>query len=66
MDCQIVLAGGFNQYITTELKIGRSGKDDLTIVAALNDVLWLAWDDVAGKARQVIFLSTGNHALSPA
>ena len=59
-----MLVGGLNQRISKELKIRPSGKDDLAIVAALNDVLWLAWDDVAGKACHEIFPSTANHVLS--
>jgi hypothetical protein len=45
-----VLACGFDQGITKELVIGVRGKYDLPVVAALDDVLGLTRNDVAGKA----------------
>jgi len=40
----------FDQGIPKELVIRFSGKDHLTVIAALDDVLRLAGDDVARKA----------------
>ena len=64
MDCQTELADCLNQRITKELKVGLRGKDDLAIVAAQNDVLWLAWDHIAGKACHETFPSAANPVLS--
>jgi len=38
------------------LKISAIGKDSLAIVATLDDVLWLAGDDEAGKACHEVYV----------
>lgn len=47
---QFVLFRSFNQRIAQELVIRLGGKDDLPVIAALDDVLRLARDDVAGES----------------
>jgi len=63
MDWQTELADCLNQHITKELNVGLSGKDDLAVVAAQNDVLWMDWDDIAGKACHETFPSAANPVL---
>ena len=43
-------SGGFDDGITEELVIGLGSKDNLPVIAALDDVLRLAGDNVAGEA----------------
>ena len=50
MDRQTMLRCRFHQGIAKKLIICISGKDHLPVVATLDNVLWLARDDVAGKA----------------
>jgi hypothetical protein len=47
---QAMFAGRTHKGIAEELVIRIGGEDDLPIIAALDDVLGLAWHDVAGKA----------------
>jgi len=47
---QTMLRCRFNQGIAKKLIIRIGGKDHLPVVATLDNVLWLARDDVAGKA----------------
>ena len=47
---QFVLFRSSNQRIAQELVTRLGGKDDLPVIAALDDVLRLARNDVAGKS----------------
>ena len=45
-----ILLRRFDQGITKEPIVGLGAKNGLTVIAALNDVLRLTGNDVAGKA----------------
>ena len=47
---QIVFYRGINQRIAEKLVVFVRGKDGLSIVAPLNNLLQLTGDDVTGKA----------------
>ncbi len=47
---QAEAAGSFDDGIAEVLVVGLGGEDHLAVVAALDDVLRLAGDDVAGQA----------------
>jgi hypothetical protein len=49
VDREAVLERSLDQGITKELIVRLGGKDGLAVVAALDDVLRLAGEDVAGK-----------------
>jgi hypothetical protein len=49
VDRKAVLERGLDQRVAKELIVRLGGKDGLAVVAALDDVLGLAGDDVAGK-----------------
>ena len=51
MNCQPVFVGRLNQRIAEILVVRVCGKDDLSVVAALDDMLRLLRNDVTGKAR---------------
>ena len=51
VNCQPVFVGRLNQRIAEILVVRVRGKDDLSVVAALDEVLRLPRNDVAGKAR---------------
>jgi hypothetical protein len=50
VNSQTVLAGGFHQRIAKEPIVRLRGKNSLPVVTALDDVLRLAGNDVAGEA----------------
>ena len=45
-----MLDRGFHQGVAEELVVRVGSKDDLAVIAALDDVLGLAGNNVAGKA----------------
>lgn len=47
---QSMLDRGFHQGVAEELVVRVGSKDDLAVIAALDDVLGLAGNNVAGKA----------------
>ena len=52
MNLQTVRVSGLNQGVAKELVVRSNSKDVLTIVAALDDVLWLAGNDDLGEGGQ--------------
>jgi hypothetical protein len=50
VNAQTVLERGLDQVIAEELIVRPGSKDRLAVIAALDDVLRLAGDDVAGKS----------------
>ena len=49
-----IAAGGFNQSVAEELIVRLGGKYYLPVVAALDDVLRLARNDVTGKTGHCV------------
>jgi len=66
MDLQSMFFRGFNKGVAEGLVVSLGGKNNLAVIAALDDVLGLAGYDVTGKTgHDCGYWAIGNTAIPP-